>query len=300
MSKTTDRPIVSVCMISYNHAAFITDAIESILTQSIARQIEIVIGDDCSTDETPAIIRNIAQSHPDINWQLNLRDKNVGVAVNFGETLLSCTGKYVAILEGDDFWTDERKLEKQIELLEKSPQSSTCFTLCKEVGEDDGSEKIVGNSRPNHFNLSYILKHGWFMRTPTLMFRRDVISELPSWFYSAYSTDYILHVLFASGGGVIKLDEVTAVYRRHMGGVSIANVDKQMDRFIQKMDLLSTIDDYFIHQFSHEIKFQKRSYYRALISYAWRYKRWHSGIITHFSIDRKIAVLKMIWQKTWK
>ena len=112
-------PKVSVCMISYRHAAFIAQAIESVLAQQCDFEIELVIGDDCSPDGTGAICDEFARRDPRV--RLLPRDRNLGVMANFSRTLQACRGEYVAVCEGDDYWIDPLKLAKQVAFLDAHP-----------------------------------------------------------------------------------------------------------------------------------------------------------------------------------
>lgn len=107
---------VSIVMVAYNHGEFIRDALDSILMQKVNFNYEIIIGEDCSLDNTRNIIFEYQQKYPNIIKPI-IRDKNVGCTKNFHETLLKCHGEYMASLEGDDFWTDPYKLQKQIDFL---------------------------------------------------------------------------------------------------------------------------------------------------------------------------------------
>src|SRR5690349_6525722 len=111
---------VSVAMISYNHERFIAQAIESVLSQRVKFPYEIVIGDDHSTDATPSIIADFHRRYPDKIVPF-LREKNLGMAPNFMQILASCGGQYVALLEGDDFWTSKDKLQRQVDFLDANP-----------------------------------------------------------------------------------------------------------------------------------------------------------------------------------
>ena len=117
---------VSVCIITYNHARFIGQALESALMQKTNFDYEIVIGEDCSTDNTGLICKKYAEMYPD-KIRLLQNDKNLGVIENFKRTLYACKGEYVALLEGDDYWTDELKLQKQVDFLESNRDYAIVF-----------------------------------------------------------------------------------------------------------------------------------------------------------------------------
>ena len=109
-----NKPLLSIASITYNHEQFIAQAIESWLMQKTSFEIEIIIGEDCSTDNTRAIIEKYRKLHPDL-IKLIISESNVGMMPNFIRTLAACRGKYIALCEGDDYWTDPYKLQKQVD-----------------------------------------------------------------------------------------------------------------------------------------------------------------------------------------
>ena len=119
-------PIVSVFIMTYNHEKFIADALEGILTQKANFDFDIVIGEDCSTDDTRNIVLEYAQKYPG-KFKLLLNEHNIGANANQIAVLQSCTGKYLALCEGDDYWNDPYKLQKQVDFLEKNPDYGLCY-----------------------------------------------------------------------------------------------------------------------------------------------------------------------------
>lgn len=115
--------LVSIVMLTYNHEKYVKQAIDSILMQEVSFDFEIVIGDDCSTDQTVNIIREYEYKHPQI-IHLIARDKNIGVTKNLYDVCMACKGQYIAFLEGDDYWIDSQKLRRQIEFLQNNPEYS--------------------------------------------------------------------------------------------------------------------------------------------------------------------------------
>ena len=113
-------PLVSVLMITYNHEKFLSTAIESVLMQEVSFPFEVVIGDDSSTDSTGDLCRKYALRNPDI-IRLSSKDRNLGMITNFITTLSVCKGDFIAICEGDDYWIDPFKLQKQVNFLENNP-----------------------------------------------------------------------------------------------------------------------------------------------------------------------------------
>lgn len=128
---------LSVIFITYNHAQFVEKALMSVINQKTDFPFEVVVGDDCSTDGTQDILKRIASEHPEV--KLNLRSVNTGgrPTLNVYETTKKCTGKYLAYLEGDDWWTDDCKLQKQVDFLDNHPEYMACTHSMKMVDEND-------------------------------------------------------------------------------------------------------------------------------------------------------------------
>jgi glycosyltransferase involved in cell wall biosynthesis len=211
--------LVSVLTITYNQERYLAQALDSILMQAIDADLEIVVGDDASSDGTGAILRAYRDRHPG-QFRLLLRDRNVGLVRNFAETLLACRGRYVAILEGDDFWTSPDKLRTQVEFLESHPECSACFHNVEVVYEDAGRESHLFHRTPparRFLTLQDVLR-SHPIPTPSTMFRRGLIERLPEWFYSMPMGDWPLHVLNARQGPIGYIDAVLACYRVHGAG----------------------------------------------------------------------------------
>ena len=262
---------VSICMITYNHENFIRRALDSIIEQKCNFQYDIVIGDDLSSDCTRHILLEFKNKYPE-RIKLLLREKNIGVSCNFADTIFECSGKYIAVLEGDDYWTDPYKLQKQYDLLEANHESTLCYTNCKEVNEITNTSQIVCENRPQKIDLNYLLSEGWFMRTPTLFFRNRIINKFPDWFYTAYSTDYILQVLLLQKGNALKINEVTAVYRKHPNGISVVDTIKQLDMWNEKLKLLKIISNYLNEKYKNEVNQQSSTIYFRIFKFSLKNK----------------------------
>lgn len=110
----SNRITVTIISLTYNHEKYIAQALESILMQKVNFTYEIVVGEDCSKDRTREILIQYAEKHPD-KFHLLLHEKNIGAAKNQNKVFENCKGKYIAMLEGDDYWTDPYKLQKQVD-----------------------------------------------------------------------------------------------------------------------------------------------------------------------------------------
>lgn len=209
---------LSVLMITYNHEKFITQALESVLMQVVNFDYEIVIGEDCSTDDTRNIVLDYQQKYPEKIRTL-LPEKNLGMLRNFVGTYEACQGDYVALLEGDDFWTSQNKLQVQVDFLDQNPGCVICFHAVQVVSEYEPSSAYV-NRMPGGrsiFTLRDLLDEN-FIPNCSMMFREGLFGEFPDWFFQQSQGDWSLHILNAQYGDVGYLDEVMASYRVHAGG----------------------------------------------------------------------------------
>jgi len=215
-----DFPMVSVLMITYNHELYIGQAIEGVLMQRVDFKLELVIGEDCSLDSTRAICERYAEHHPG-KIRLLSSERNHGMMPNFLRSLKACNGKYIATCEGDDYWTDPLKLQKQVEFLEANPGFVFSFhdscILNQKTGEK--RNRIGERNIDSTVDLkSLIIQNN--IPTASLVFRNIIDSNsLPDWFSKISKGDYGLCVLLAENGPGKYLPGVMSVYRVHDGGV---------------------------------------------------------------------------------
>jgi glycosyltransferase involved in cell wall biosynthesis len=217
----------SVSIITYNHAPFIGQAIESVLAQRAGFDFEVLIGEDDSTDGTRDIVKTYAARHPD-RIRLFLNDRKNVVYVNgkptgmwnFANNLRQARGEYVALLDGDDYWTSPLKLQKQVDFLEQHPDCALCFHNVQILDQADPERLELHRTGPvrGRYDLADLLQ-GNFMHTCSVVCRARLFPDFPPWFFKCPMGDWPLHVLNAQHGGIGYLDEVMAVYRQHAQGV---------------------------------------------------------------------------------
>lgn len=211
-------PKVSVFLLTHDHRDWIGEAIESALAQTAPFPIEILIADDFSTDGTREVVCEYAERYPD-RIRTYLPERNLGVAGIWLAAARQCRGEYVAILEGDDYWTSPGKLARQAALLDSRLGWTSCFHRAT-LFHDDGSRP----SRPatpafdrDEFDLDDLLR-ACFIPFLTVMFRRDVLAGVPDWVFGYRWFDWLFHIFCARQGAVGFLDEDMARYRVHSGG----------------------------------------------------------------------------------
>lgn len=177
-----NKPLVSVCLITYNHKEFISQAIEGILAQKTEFSFELVIGEDCSKDSTRKICEEYAKAHPKI-VNLLASEKNLGMSKNFTRTLFACRGVYIALCDGDDYWTDPLKLQKQVDFLEKN--ESFAITHHKTSIWKNGNiiDDPLNVSTPELSTINQLAK-GNYIRTLSVVFRNpktnSFFTQLPN------------------------------------------------------------------------------------------------------------------------
>jgi glycosyltransferase involved in cell wall biosynthesis len=236
---------LSVAMITYNHERFIGQAIESVLAQRVNFDYELVIGEDCSTDGTRAAILDFQRRYPDRIVVL-LRERNIGAMRNFVGTLAACRGHYLAILEGDDYWSCTNKLQRQVDFLDAHPDWAICCSRAEVKNESAiHSSKLRAQTgavfpvRPDRtrpdwqdvsgllpvspraagtYTLEDLLREN-FIPTCTVVYRWDSLPRFPSWFFRSSLGDLPLHAMVAGERKIELLDDCMAVYRIHEGGV---------------------------------------------------------------------------------
>lgn len=212
------KPLLSVYIISYNHRSYIELAIESVLMQKVNFTWEIVIADDCSIDGTREIIERYANQYPDIIRTI-FQPVNVGPTENWIELLKNLRGKYVACLDGDDYWTNPLKLQKQVDFLEANPDFTICFHRAEFRYDDDNIPSKLSNENQKEITTFEDLANGNYISTLTCVYRNGLFEEFPEWIYQLKLSDWLLHLLNAQYGKIKFLDETMAIYRHHSQGV---------------------------------------------------------------------------------
>jgi len=205
---------------TYNHAKYIRDALEGFIIQKTDFPIEVLIHDDASTDGTTEIVREYEEKYPEIIKPLYEKENQWSKGIR-GSTIFNfprARGQYIALCEGDDYWTDPRKLQKQVDYLEKYPDFAICFHNMQIKYEDKPHFNRLSNTNQQEITTIENLACGNYIYTASCIFRK-YLYELPGWFYQCPVGDYPLHLLNARYGKIKFLDEVMGVYRVHKGGV---------------------------------------------------------------------------------
>jgi glycosyltransferase involved in cell wall biosynthesis len=216
----TKLPLVSICCTTYNHEKYIRDAIEGFLMQKTTFPVEILIHDDASTDKTAQIVKEYAENHSDLIITIfqteNQYSQGIKPWPNF--VFPRARGKYIALCEGDDYWTDPLKLQKQVEFLEGNEEYSMCFHNAKEMRENT-EPRLFSNIKNRDYTGDEILGD-WIVPTASVVFRGSVLSNdfinSKKFIYG----DIILFLNLAKYGKIRGLEFCGSIYRRHQGGIT--------------------------------------------------------------------------------
>ncbi len=204
---------VSVLMLAYNQLQYIDDAIRSVVLQQTNFDYELIIGDDGSTDGTMARCREWQQRYPNCIRVLDHRE-NVGLARNFVRTYNQANGKYIAICEADDFWTDRHKLQIQVDFLDSHPEYAMCFHRVVNYYQTDGSKSLSNGGQKPVMTINDVALCNYITNV-SVCYRggRDLI-PLPAWMDQVTSYDLVMHLLSLQHGKVYYMRRVMAVYRK--------------------------------------------------------------------------------------
>ena len=212
------KPLVSVCMITYGHEHFIEQAINGVLMQDCNFDIELVIANDNSQDKSDEVINKIIKNHPKSSCiKYTKHDVNKGMMPNFVWALQQCNSKYIAICEGDDYWTDVLKLQKQYDFLEENNDFVLMFHPVKVLLSDGKLVDDFITVVPTDYQEQYaLIKYGNFIHTPSVFFR-NCITSYPKQFLESPIGDYFLYTLLLSFGKFKYINQPMAVYRYGVG-----------------------------------------------------------------------------------
>jgi glycosyltransferase involved in cell wall biosynthesis len=243
MSKNNDI-MVSVCCITYNHKQFISQAIEGFLMQKTNFPFEIVIGDDCSTDGASEIIKSYAEKYPD---KINVvsGEQNVGAHENMRRVVKHCRGKYIALCEGDDYWTDPYKLQKQVDFLEQNTEYVTCCHYTRVIDTDYNTLHVDPSPVPLVYTYNDLLI-GKQAETKTATVVYHNIPEVnhifdEPWYFDIFAVDKFLKIYatYKTGRKIYVMPEVMSCYRNHVGGIwSMVKTEARKEMVISDFNMI--------------------------------------------------------------
>ena len=250
--------LLSVLLITYNQEAFIQEAIESILMQECDFDFELIIADDCSSDKTSIIIEQLINDHPKINIIKHQKHlKNLGMIPNFIWALKQAKGKYIALCEGDDYWTDPLKLQKQVDFMESNTDYSSCFHYTSmQFEETPGKKGKLCGFHVDQLNFTvedtFTKLSPW--HTSSFVFRKNTLL-IPSWFLEIASGDMGLFSIVSKSGMIRCIPEVMSAYRKHAGGITNTPVHKAKLYHVNRIKLVNHLNEFHSYKYSKKAEF---------------------------------------------
>jgi len=246
---------VSVICCAYNHGPYIKEALEGFIKQKTNFAFEVLVHDDASTDNTAEIIKEYEEKYPDIIKAVYQKENQYSKGIKVVKTFLfpKVRGKYIAPCEGDDYWTDPLKLQKQYDFMEANPEYSLC--ACSTVWlnmQTNKSEKRCMITESREISLEEIIleKNGRIFQYGTVFAKADIFMNRPDWAYAFPAGDYALAIYSAISGKVYMLSDTMAVYRNHAKGSWTARMDnleyrnKTINGMINALKVLNEATDH--------------------------------------------------------
>lgn len=236
---------VSVCILTYNHKAYIEQCVESALAQKTNFEFEIVIGDDGSDDGTSEICAGFAKRFGNVKHVLQDRKNIIYIngritgRYNFISLLGQMQGEYIAMLDGDDYWTDPDKLQTLVNFLDKNSRFSFAFHSCRIIENGIVRKDYLNEHTPDEIDLCYLARNGNCMRTMSVVFRNIYKESIPDIFYRAPVGDYPFHIHNARYGKGKFIKKEMGVYRKHASGIwsSYKSVEMKKEWLNMLMDM---------------------------------------------------------------
>jgi glycosyltransferase involved in cell wall biosynthesis len=262
---------VSVWVTTYNHENYIAQALESALMQETDFEFEIIVGEDCSTDKTREIVLSYKEKYPE-KIILCVPEKNLGMIEMNRTTYKMCSGKYIAWLDGDDYWTDPHKLQKQVNFMDEHEDIVMCYhksMILKEVtGKSTYSRDPVVDNNENIISLKDLMEKFYPVTTPSVLFRNILPKDLPEWFYTLPYLDRAYFYLLLQHGNAKYMSEAMSVYRDHKRGAWTGL--NEIKKFNDHIKFHSIFKKHFNKEYSSILKKTLRKWARKKIRYGLR------------------------------
>lgn len=254
------KPLVSVVMITYGHEKFIREAIEGVLTQKCDFEIELILANDSSPDRTDEIVQELLENHPNATWIKYFNHAtNLGMMQNFLFALRQAKGEYIALCDGDDYWTDSLKLQKQVNFLNNNLSYVACFHNVKVVTNELSSLYFHDRKEGMVNAKEIVLNGGGIYPTASIFYRNQI--KLPEFALHSKAGDSAIAFSLLEMGHFYYLEDTMAVYRKHEGGVFssiIHDTNKRLDNIISNLNLLANYR-------KQAIKKHKKQYTEAIL-----------------------------------
>ncbi|ARN73879.1 glycosyltransferase [Oceanicoccus sagamiensis] len=243
---------LSILLVTYNHEKHIRQALDALISQEFDGKIELVIADDCSTDSTLSIIDEYKEKDPRFVFEYLDGETNLGITRNYQRGFSACSGEYIAVLEGDDYWSTPKKLKSQIEFLDTHWETSMCsvnYFVYQEEISHFYPRTTVGTGH-KLISARDLIADNLVGNFSTCMYRNSVVKSLKEELYSIRSYDWIVNICAAEKAMIGFLEEPMSVYRLHGNGVWSQSPD--VEKLQTQLDLIPLYDKLTEQIYHHE------------------------------------------------
>ena len=250
-----ETPLVSVQVITYMHEEFISDCLNGILNQRTDFPVEIIINDDASIDGTQSIIMNFQKKYPSLIKTIFQETNQYSISgfKNIKKQINDITlGKYIALCEGDDYWIDPYKLQKQVDFLQNNLEFSMCFHNSSESYNGKLSSMPFVTLNKNVFTVKDFL-YSHIVPTASMVYKNNI--KLPDWHYKINSGDKLIIFLCAFTGPIYFMDEIMSHYRVNDNGASRSEDHRGINKIYNMSFLYAHLNTYT--DFKYEDVFKK-------------------------------------------
>lgn len=293
-------PIVAVFMVTYNHADYIEQAISSVINQETHFPFKLFIGEDCSEDGTQGICLRYQKENPE-RICLFLNKDNLGAKKNAERVYKACLdsgAKYIAMLEGDDYWTDSFKLEKQVEFLESNHDYSICFHNAEVVNSENKILRQYNNFETcSDFTISDLIKKN-FISTASAMFRTENIKLIPENFPEIISGDWAIFLLNAKKGKIHYFNQCMSCYRQHDRGLWSSLSNREM--ILKGAEVMRQLDQMLDYEYHEEFIIAIEERLKNLENADVQYQKFSikKSIVTALKKAKEVIYLKENFKET--
>ncbi|KHD38784.1 glycosyl transferase [Clostridium acetobutylicum] len=262
-----DEIKVSVLIITYNQARFIKKAIESALNQKTKFKYEIIVMDDCSSDSTIKIAGKYAEKYTDI-IKVYSNNKNLGITKNYKEGFKKCRGKYIAVLEGDDYWNNKQKLQIQSDFLDRHKNFSAVFNryiIYNVINNSKTTQAWRSNTSYETITIEQLTRGNVIGNFSTCMYRKSYVDKVKESLYDMLVYDWMFNMAIAQQKPIAYLPQICSVYRVHSKGTWMGSSVKS--RLVLTMKLIDVYNSFFGFKYNSNFKLLKKNIHKQLIGY---------------------------------
>jgi glycosyltransferase involved in cell wall biosynthesis len=245
---------LSILLVTYNHGKYIRKALSTLFDQIIKGPIELVVADDGSSDDTLNIIKEHEGKDPRFHFKYLDSTSNLGITRNYQRGFAACTGKFVAVLEGDDYWANSRKLQRQLNFLNSHCGCDLCsvnYFVYEEALSQFTARTTIGRGY-RFIGARDLIADNLIGNFSTCMYRKSALDQLPQSLFEIKSYDWIVNICVAGKGLIGFLEEPMSVYRLHANGVWTQK--SCIEKFKEQLELIPAYDELTKNVFKNDFE----------------------------------------------